>query len=129
VTLSLPEVKVLLDALGDACRGVTVVEKPWGVMRELEFNSLLVKVIEVRAGCRTSLQYHREKDELIIPLEGDGFVEVGDPAGIYELHDGPLRIRPLVAHRVTGPLRYIEFETNDHGEDTVRLVDDYGRTT
>ncbi len=113
---------------------VHIVEKPWG--REIGYaeNELYVgKIIEVNAGARLSLQYHREKDETIYILEGTvGFVigESEDALETRELHPGDAaRIKPGVVHRfhaTQGDARILEVST-PHPDDVVRLQDDFGR--
>jgi mannose-6-phosphate isomerase len=122
----------LLDHLtGDGAHH-KLVEKPWGRMHELTIESgpsdgdhLLMKEITVDAGHRTSRQFHKWKDEVIIILDGDGHVFCD---GIEWVGSGTVvRIKPNDVHRVTGPLRYLELSTN-YPTDVVRLHDDYGRT-
>jgi quercetin dioxygenase-like cupin family protein len=94
------------------------------VMSAPEHN-LTVKYLTVQSGGRTSLQRHDRKDELLLILDGSGWVEAG---GAYWRGAGELvRIRPGVVHRVTGPLTYLEVSSYDDDTDTVRLGDDYGR--
>jgi hypothetical protein len=38
-----------------------------------------------------------------------------------------VRVPPGTAHRVTGPLAYLEVSSYDDNTDTVRFTDDYGR--
>lgn len=96
--------------------------RPWGVMHEFASGELLVKVITVYAGQRTSLQYHHDKDELMIIIGGTGHVEIDGFIHDDDIH----RIKPGTIHRVTGPLHYLELSTNDP-DDTIRIEDDYGR--
>lgn len=99
--------------------------RPWGVMCWLDAPSfdLTVKHLTVRAGERTSLQYHKAKDELLVILGGDGWVEVET----YRCSEGMVRIKPHKVHRVVGPLSYLEVSTYDDDTDTCRLADDHGR--
>lgn len=112
--------------------GVSHVIKPWGAMNELTIrdpslpgDDLLVKEITVHEGHRTSLQYHNRKDEVIVILNGQGQVECGD--AVFLGRGSVVRITPGTLHRVTGPLRYLEFSTN-YPDDVVRVKDDYGRS-
>jgi mannose-1-phosphate guanylyltransferase/mannose-6-phosphate isomerase len=102
-------------------------ERPWGFMRALNAPkaNLTVKYLCVHNGERTSLQYHKHKDELLFIINGSGFVDVGGER--YEGAGLPVRIKPGVVHRVTGPLVYLEVSSCDDGTDTIRLSDDYGR--
>lgn len=102
--------------------------RPWGIMMSVCSldDDLTVKYITVADGKRTSLQYHRYKDELLIMLVGMGFVEVDGV--IRSVRDGHfIRIAPGVLHRVTGPLSYLEVSTYDNDTDTIRVEDDFGR--
>lgn len=117
------DVVELLDTLSREAK-FEQVSKPWGWMYELTIGDLLVKHITVMAGDRTSLQYHKDKDEVIVILEGAGDVMCD---GNRFIGVGTIvRIPPHAPHRVTGPLRYLEFSTN-HPNDVVRIADDYGR--
>src|SRR5438034_7379854 len=94
----------LLDELAAHCR---TDQRPWGFMRWIDApgHDLTVKYLTVRAGERTSLQWHDRKDELLVVLGGTGSVEAGGQS-----YDGEclVRIRPGTPHRVTGPLAYLE---------------------
>lgn len=105
-----------------------IVDKPWG--REIwwaEAPAYLGKIIEVRAGHRLSLQYHREKLETLHFYRGEGRLTV---AG----EEVPIRpglsvtVQPGVPHRIaaTTDLFILEASTS-HPEDVVRLDDAYGR--
>lgn len=122
----------LLDSITVAGVDYAHVVKPWGAMNELTIrdpgrpkDDLLMKEITVHEGHRTSLQYHEHKDEVIVILDGHGQVECGDAVFIGQ--GNVIRITPWTPHRVTGPLRYLEFSTN-FPNDVVRMKDDYGRS-
>lgn len=114
--------------------GVTIVTKPWG--RELIYANTeryIGKIIEVEAGSRLSLQYHRHKDESIYVLEGTLSLVIGESADALETHDLPAgsswHVRPGVVHRFAAPhgvVRVLEVST-PHPDDVVRVSDDYGR--
>lgn len=115
------------DLLTALAGGYTAHHRPWGQMRVLGSaeHNLTVKYLMVRAGARTSLQYHNRKDELLVPIAGTGWAEIeGRKYGPGCL----VRIRPGVVHRVTGPLTYIEISSYDDDEDTIRIEDDFGRS-
>lgn len=99
--------------------------RPWGVMRWLDApdHNLTVKYLTVSPGHRTSLQVHKIKDELLIVLEGSGYVDVDG----MQYGGGLVRIHPGTPHRVTGPLTYLEISSYDDDTDTYRLEDDHGR--
>lgn len=108
--------------------GSKVVDKPWG--REIwwaETAAYLGKILEVRAGQRLSLQYHREKLETLLFYRGEGVLTL---AG----RETPIRpglavtIEPCVPHRISAVTDLTIFEVSTaHPEDVVRLADAYGR--
>lgn len=110
-----------------------IVEKPWG--RELWIavtEQYALKIIEVKEGHRSSLQYHQQKHEHIYVDSGRLLVEWENESGqMVELTLGPgdvIENRPGRKHRVT-PLedvRLIEVSTPQL-DDVVRVEDDYQR--
>lgn len=112
--------------------------RPWGNMMEISAPKcdFTLKWLEVHDGARTSLQFHRYKYEMLIFVgQGTGFAEIqadvtADPtvdAMLKRVTETCAVIPPLTAHRVTGPLTYLEVSTYDDDTDTIRLADDYGR--
>ncbi len=114
----------------------TIVAKPWG--REIiwaDCEHYLGKIIEVDAGKRLSLQYHEKKTETMRVLSGSMRIEI-QPKG-FTSHQaavlGPgegIHIEPMTIHRVYAitDLQIIEVST-PHKRDTMRLTDDFGRTS
>ena len=86
--------------------------KPWGYEVEVptEAKEIQLKRLHIREGQATSLQFHHEKDEIMVDIEG------GDA----------MHVPPLSQHRRTGPADYFEASTH-HPDDVVRLHDKYGR--
>lgn len=92
------------------------------------------KVIRIKSGRRTSLQYHEHKRESYFILEGEALMH-------YRAErDGETLLLPLPAgrlvhvdegyvHRVEAvtDIVLIEVSTYDDGSDNVRLEDDYAR--
>lgn len=116
---------------------VRVIPKPWGEERWLaapEDNcNYVLKMLILKAGFKTSLQYHHKKIETICILSGKGFLHYQDTL------DGPVKnipisagtvfhVKPPAVHRVEAveDLRYVEASTTEV-EDLVRLEDSYGR--
>jgi mannose-6-phosphate isomerase-like protein (cupin superfamily) len=111
------------------------VHKPWGEERWLvpEGAPFGFKMIVVRAGLRTSLQYHRHKEEANLVLSGTGRLHMAASAA------EPMRIHPLVpgqiAHVLAGVVHRVEAVTDllivevstPELDDVVRLADDSGR--
>jgi mannose-6-phosphate isomerase len=114
-----------------------VVIKPWG--REVLFAVLdggfVGKELHVRQGHSPSLQYHRDKDEVIYLVSGDVILDLG--SGEADLAEYPLevgqsaRIRAGVWHRIVARSDSVllEVATASAGwrEDVVRIRDNYGR--
>lgn len=88
-------------------------DKPWGYEYEVMglAHDLQLKLLHVLPGHRTSLQFHRQKDEVQI------FIDDHRTGKYYP---------PGVHHRVTGPAWYYEASTY-HPTDVVRVEDDYHR--
>lgn len=109
------------------------VEKPWG--RELwiaHTDKYALKIIEIKKGCRSSLQYHVKKHEHIYIDSGVLQMEWEDAQGqmlTLVLHAGEVvECQPGRKHRST-PLedvRLIEVSTPEL-DDVVRVEDDYHR--
>lgn len=111
-----------------------VVEKPWGKEEWISLTGkYCFKRITIFEGCRTSLQYHNEKDETNFvhsgkplvtfkDLDGVGFVKQVDPGFI-------LRCRPGEVHRIeaVGEDVVLYEVSTPEVEDVVRLEDSYGR--
>ena len=105
-----------------------IVEKPWG--REIWIaveDEYVGKILEIKKGTRTSLQYHEKKKETIYVLQGVLKVETKTEELI--LHEGDaITLNPGDVHRLTAvdDLRLIETSTSQL-KDVVRVEDDYGR--
>jgi len=90
-----------------------IIKTPWG-LEELLFKSSdvdwIVKRLVVKKGHRTSLQYHKRKNEFMFFKDGDWkYIPAGE------------------RHRLTGPVEVIEVSDAGYENDIVRLEDDYGR--
>jgi mannose-6-phosphate isomerase-like protein (cupin superfamily) len=107
---------------------VKVVDKPWG--RELWLaveGEYAGKILEVRKGCRLSLQYHERKKESMFLLEGQAKLTVDGKEVMLAVGDS-VTIEPEEVHRLEAlsDVKVIEIST-PQVEDVVRLEDDYGR--
>lgn len=110
-----------------------IVEKPWG--REIwvaHTDHYALKIIEIKQGCRSSLQYHVQKHEHIYVDQGVLQMEWENEHGEMEvrvLRPGEvIECQPGRKHRST-PLedvRLIEVSTPQL-DDVVRIEDDYHR--
>jgi mannose-6-phosphate isomerase len=82
------------------------VHKPWGSERWLvpEGSPFGFKIITINAGKRTSLQYHRSKEEANLVLDGQGRLFVGRvdaPLAEYALIVGEIvHVVPGIVHRI-----------------------------
>jgi mannose-6-phosphate isomerase len=111
------------------------VAKPWGEERWLvpEGCPFGFKLIVVRAGSRTSLQYHEFKEEANFVLAGEGRLHLAVKLEA-DVHTFPLiagqivHIKPGVVHRVEAvtDLTLVEVSTSEL-DDVIRLADDSGR--
>ena len=110
-----------------------IVEKPWG--RELwvaHTDKYALKIIEVKRGTRSSLQYHVQKHEHIYVDKGLLKVDWEDEQGrlqTLELKAGDvIENKPGRKHRVAAieDVRLIEVSTPEL-DDVVRIEDDFNR--
>lgn len=110
------------------------VHRPWGTYATLkEEAGYKVKRITVKAGQSLSLQYHHQRAEHWVVVQGQGIVQIGDVE--HPTQPGQYRYIPLKEkHRLTNTgsdeLVLIEVQCGEYlGEDDiVRLADSYGRT-
>jgi len=80
----------------------------------------------VNKDCRTSLQYHKEKDETFYISSGKVVVEIGDTK-VTPSRNEVIRIKPGVVHRITAIESSVVIEVSTPHKGTVRLEDDYDR--
>jgi mannose-6-phosphate isomerase len=114
-------------------KAIKVIDKPWG--RELwiaHTDVYAMKIIEIRAGSRPSLQYHRQKHEHIYVDAGLVRCELEQEDGsmlVEELGPGNvIEVIPGRKHRISALIdtRLLEVSTPQL-DDVVRVEDDYGR--
>lgn len=106
--------------------------RPWGSYRNLaRGEGFLVKIIEVSAGKRLSLQKHFKRSEYWTVISGKGIAEVDGE--IIALEIGATVYVPYAStHRLQAnseeTLLILELQTGECREDDIeRLEDDYGR--
>lgn len=112
------------------------VVKRWGQERWLheQDSPFGFKVVRIKAGYRTSLQYHERKRETYFILAGTAVLHfraaadassqtIAFPAGSVA------HVDPGAVHRVAAvtDVILVEASTYDDGSDNVRVEDDYGR--
>lgn len=131
------KVKSVVDMLKERKHASTqfpaAVRRPWGTYATLkEEAGYKVKRITVNPGQSLSLQYHHQRAEHWVVVQGTAIVQVGDEE--HTTLPGQYRYVPLKEkHRLTntgeGELVLIEVQCGDYlGEDDiVRLADVYGR--
>lgn len=109
------------------------VQKPWGREIWLELNDrYCYKRIFVRAGHRTSYQYHRRKLETNYVIDGQAEVWLEDQAGTVHTSvmgpDSCFTVLPGRKHRVIALTDIVLQEVSTpEVDDVVRLEDDAGR--
>lgn len=106
--------------------------KPWGgelLLRKTE--QYAVKVLHLQSGCRTSLQYHRVKQETMFPGSGRVMLEVHcDGVTRIEPLTQAVLVRPGTVHRLIAESDSDVVEVSGTElDDVVRIEDDYGRVT
>ncbi|RSZ33438.1 mannose-1-phosphate guanylyltransferase/mannose-6-phosphate isomerase [Variovorax beijingensis] len=126
-------VDILKERKHEAVTLPAVVHRPWGTYAALkEEDSYKVKRITVKPGESLSLQFHHQRAEHWVVVQGRGIVQIGEVE--HETLPGQYRYIPLrEKHRLTNTgqeeLVLIEVQCGDYlGEDDiVRLADTYGR--
>lgn len=131
------KVKTVVDVLKQRKHESTqlpaAVHRPWGTYATLkEESGYKVKRITVKSGEALSLQYHHQRAEHWVVVQGTAMVQVGDEE--HKTLPGQYRYIPLKEkHRLTNigqdELVLIEVQCGGYlGEDDiVRLADTYGR--
>ena len=119
-----------LDRFSSAIRRV---EKPWGheVIYALT-ERYCGKLLFVRKGEQLSLQFHRQKDEVVYVHEGRIELEIGEPGRTPDTEIvGPgqaFRVMPGAVHRWRALEDSLVLEVSSPEiDDVVRLEDRYGR--
>ncbi|MFG1675418.1 hypothetical protein [Micromonospora sp. NPDC049282] len=111
-----------------------VVRKPWGEERWLVAEGpFALKLIRINAGCRTSLQFHRRKQEANLVVEGEARLSfatrAGEPLGTTHLLPGHVaHLAAGVVHRIEAVRTTLLLEVSTPElDDVVRIEDDAGR--
>lgn len=115
---------------------VKVVTKPWGFELWLAHGQTLpyaLKMIYIKKGTKTSLQYHKEKQEHNVLFAGRARLhyenaETGEIVCQEVAEGSVIEIRPPSIHRFEALTDIFLIEASSHHlEDVVRLADDYHR--
>jgi mannose-6-phosphate isomerase-like protein (cupin superfamily) len=119
--------------LSDPASKPALVKKPWGWENRFAVTErYLGKVIHVNRGEMLSLQYHRQKDETILIVQGVMELQLEDDTGNVRTHrlkaGESRRIVPGRKHRMIAveECEFFEVSTPEI-DDVVRLEDKYGR--
>ncbi len=110
-----------------------LVEKPWGWENRFAVtDKYLGKLIHINTGGMLSLQYHRQKDETVLVVNGVMELQLENDRGQMETHrltpGMSRRIIPGRKHRMIGVEACEIFEVSTPEiDDVVRLEDKYGR--
>jgi mannose-6-phosphate isomerase-like protein (cupin superfamily) len=109
------------------------IDKPWGAEEIITLTDrYCFKRLFLKAGHKTSLQYHKLKHETMYFLSGKAWLEVHSADGSIDrrlVSAGDFaEMKPLTVHRVSAEedTFYVEASTPEL-EDVVRLQDDYQR--
>lgn len=108
-------------------------DKPWG--REIWFANMAGyagKILEIKKGCRLSLQYHEKRTETQYIMSGKIIMTLGkDKNDLHEiiLKSGDKQdVLPYTIHRMEALEDTTIFEVSTNQlDDVVRIEDDYGR--
>lgn len=109
------------------------VKKPWGQEIWLSLTGRhCLKVIEMKAGHRSSLQHHEEKEETNYIVSGELDLEIENEAGEMETHrlraGDFFRVMPPKKHRVNAVTDIVMVEgSTPEVDDVIRHADDAGR--
>lgn len=110
-----------------------VVTKPWGSETWHVLSAdFCVKTIKLLKGCKTSYQWHREKEEINFIESGEAEVWLEDATGViqkYVVRPGDSFFVPATRkHRVIALTDLEMFEvSNEFVNDVVRIADEFGR--
>jgi mannose-6-phosphate isomerase len=108
-------------------------DKPWGYeVLWAQTDDYVAKLMQIRAGHRMSLQYHKKKEETLYVMSGFLIVwESEDDKDFSCLKPGDIyHVKPGQIHRfgaeTSQDTMIIEVSTN-HLDDVIRIQDDYNR--
>lgn len=132
------KIKAIVDELKerkhDSIHLPTTVNRPWGTYATLkEETGYKVKRITVKPGESLSLQYHHQRAEHWVVVQGIAMVQIGEQehrTDVGQYHYIPLKEKHRLTNIGKNELVLIEVQCGAYlGEDDiVRLADIYGRT-
>ncbi len=104
-----------------------IVNKPWGYEKWLHEGKYVFKEIFMKAGFKSSLQYHEFKEESNYVVSGEGEVQLGLLRHVLEAGKG-FHVQPRLVHQVTAETDLLMIEASTpEVDDVIRLEDDFGR--
>lgn len=112
---------------------LSVVKKPWGHEIWLELNDIYCyKRIYIKAGCKTSLQYHEKKLETNYIISGQAMFsfknDQGELDNVIMIAGDSVTIRPGMIHRFSAISDLILQEVSTpEVDDVIRVEDDSNR--
>jgi len=100
--------------------------KPWGYEKVQIITELyLLKELYIREGYQSSYHFHKNKDETMLILRGDGFIQFDDRKEFFNAGD-TIRIKPYEKHTIVANTDTILYEASTPFlEDTTRVKDFY----
>lgn len=100
--------------------------KPWGYEKVQIITELyLLKELYIREGYQSSYHFHKNKDETMLILRGDGFIQFDDRKEYFNAGD-TIRIKPYEKHTIVANTDTILYEASTPFlEDTTRVKDFY----
>jgi mannose-6-phosphate isomerase-like protein (cupin superfamily) len=100
--------------------------KPWGYEKVQIITELyLLKELYIREGYQSSYHFHKNKDETMLILRGDGFIQFDDRKEYFSTGD-TIRIKPYEKHTIVANADTILYEASTPFlEDTTRVKDFY----
>lgn len=110
--------------------------KPWGTEEVVyQRGPLVIKILRISNGHRTSLQMHKEKNETMFLLSGKAAMECGLRNIEHDKQAMPshewIELPAGLVHRLTGidNAEIVEVSIGGSDDDIIRYADDYGRMT
>jgi NDP-sugar pyrophosphorylase family protein len=102
-------------------------DKPWGHEKFLKLDETgMEKLLYLMAGYRTSLHYHRVRDEQLHALQGSGWVEYEKGRRVAFKRGSKIHIKPNTVHSFIAGENVLFRETSTpHPEDVIRVKDFY----
>ena len=110
----------------------SVIEKPWGHEEVLcEYEGVKIKRLLIKRGMRLSEQYPCRRDETMVCVGGEGYIQLGDTCLHLSAGSRPVYIDKYCVHRVCAAKSDFTLIEVQRGicedEDIVRLSDDFNR--